>query len=192
MNIFISIIILLIFFSFYFYFTTSHDKPPKYITIITLFGILMSFLWILFTCNLLISLLKDIADLIKIPKSFMGMTILTFGNSFPEMILNIRLAKIGYGEMAISSSITGPLFGLLVGLGCSLIKMNLKIGTININFLNKQNILNILALIFLLINLIRLGIMSKLQDNHFNLKSSYFLFTFYCVFFAIICFIVFL
>ena len=51
----------------------------------------MSLLWIWYTCNILVSLLKDIADLIQIPNSFMGMTILTYGNSIPDLLLNMRL-----------------------------------------------------------------------------------------------------
>ncbi len=152
----------------------------------------MSLLWIWYTCNILVSLLKDIADLIQIPNSFMGMTILTYGNSIPDLLLNIRLAKKGYGEMAVSSTIAGPLFSLLVGLGISLIKTNLKIGTINFNFFNKSNIINILALIFLFINLICLAIISKLQNYVLNIKLSYFVFSFYCVVLLIIFFIVFL
>ena len=70
----------------------------------------MYILWILFACNILISLLNDFANMMKIPNSFMAMTILNFGNNFPEMILNIRFAKLGYGEMAISSSLSSPLF----------------------------------------------------------------------------------
>jgi sodium/potassium/calcium exchanger 6 len=152
----------------------------------------MSLLWIWYTCNILVSLLKDIAELIQIPNSFMGMTILTFGNSIPDLLLNIRLAKKGYGEMAVSSAIAGPLFSLLVGLGSSLIKTNLKIGTINFNFFKKSNIINILALIFLFINLICLAIISKLQNYVLNIKLSYFVFSFYCVVLLIICLIVFL
>ena len=151
----------------------------------------MSLLWIWYTCNILVSLLKDIADLIQIPNSFMGMTILTYGNSIPDLLLNIRLAKKGYGEMAVSSTIAGPLFSLLVGLGISLIKTNLKIGTINFNFFNKSNIINILALIFLFINLICLAIISKLQNYVLNIKLSYFVFSFYCVVLLIIFFIIF-
>ena len=94
--------------------------------------------------------------------------------------------------MAVSSTIAGPLFSLLVGLGISLIKTNLKIGTINFNFFNKSNIINILALIFLFINLICLAIISKLQNYVLNIKLSYFVFSFYCVVLLIIFFIVFL
>ena len=189
---FIFILIILVILSFYFFYTTSPNKLPKYTKIICFYGFCMSLLWIWYTCNILVSLLKDIADLIQIPNSFMGMTILTYGNSIPDLLLNIRLAKKGYGEMAVSSTIAGPLFSLLVGLGISLIKTNLKIGTINFNFFNKSNIINILALIFLFINLICLAIISKLQNYVLNIKLSYFVFTFYCVVLLIIFFIVFL
>lgn len=190
--IFIPFLIFLILLSFFFYYKTSPTELPKHSTIICFWGFAMSLLWIWYTCNILVSFLKDIAELIQIPHSFMGISILTFGNSIPDLILNVRLAKCGYGEMSVSSNIAGPLFSLLVGLGSSLIKMNLKIGTIYFNFFNKRNIINILALIFLSVNLISLIIISKLQGYHFNRKLSYFTFSLYCLFFIIICFIVFL
>ena len=54
------------------------------------------------------------------------MTLLSFGNSVPDLTLNVALAKQGYGEMGIAGSIAGPLFNLLIGLGTSLIQTNLS------------------------------------------------------------------
>lgn len=66
------------------------------------------------------------------------MTILAFGNSVPgnyyliilDLTINISLAKNGFGEMGIAGSIAGPLFNLLIGLGISLIKLNIIKGYI--------------------------------------------------------------
>jgi sodium/potassium/calcium exchanger 6 len=60
-----------------------------------------------------------------VPESFLGMTLLAFGNSVPDLTVNCALARTGYGEMAIAGSIAGPLFNVLVGLGVSLIKKNI-------------------------------------------------------------------
>jgi len=54
------------------------------------------------------------------------MTLLSFGNSVPDLTLNIALAKKGYGEMGIAGSIAGPLFNVLVGLGIPLIKQTIE------------------------------------------------------------------
>jgi sodium/potassium/calcium exchanger 6 len=54
------------------------------------------------------------------------MTLLSFGNSSPDLALNCALAKAGYGEMGLAGSIAGPLFNLLMGLGMSLIKNTIE------------------------------------------------------------------
>ena len=73
-----------------------------------------------------------ISNIININKYFLGMTILTYGNSISDLMLNLSLVNLGYSEMALSGSISGPLFNLLIGLGIPLIKFNVKIGKINI------------------------------------------------------------
>ena len=41
-----------------------------------------------------------IANMLNINESFLGMTILTYGNSISDLMLNLSLVKLGYGEMA--------------------------------------------------------------------------------------------
>ena len=48
-----------------------------------------------------------ISELMNINQSFLGMTILTYGNSISDLMLNLSLVKLGYGEMALSGSIAG-------------------------------------------------------------------------------------
>ena len=93
--------------------------------LISLITFVMSLMWIWFTANILIDLLKAIGLLLNIPDTFLGMTVLTFGNSVTDLALNISLVKGGYGEMALAGSLAGPVFNLLVGLGSSLLKINI-------------------------------------------------------------------
>ena len=64
--------------------------------------------------------------MLNIPNVFLAITLLSFGNSIPDLTLNVALAKRGYGEMGIAGSIAGPLFNLLIGLGTSLIQITIK------------------------------------------------------------------
>ena len=82
---------------------------PNYPFIICISSILMSIIWIWFVANILIDLLTTLANLMNIPDIFLGMTILTYGNSVPDLILNLSFVKLGYGQMALSTSIAGPL-----------------------------------------------------------------------------------
>ena len=81
---------------------------PNYPFIICISSILMSIIWIWFVANILIDLLTTLANLMNIPDIFLGMTILTYGNSVPDLILNLSFVKLGYGQMALSTSIATP------------------------------------------------------------------------------------
>ena len=159
---------------------------PNYPFIICIFSIIMSIIWIWFIASILIDLLMTISNLMNIPDIFLGMTILTYGNSIPDLILNLSFVKMGYGQMALSGTIAGPLFSLLIGLGLPLLKMNIKKGNIDIDFFNKHNIINILCLGFLFGNLIILGIHAKICKYHLNIKVAIIRFIFYFSFFIVI------
>jgi sodium/potassium/calcium exchanger 6 len=133
-----------------------------------------------------------ISTIININEYFLGMTILTYGNSISDLMLNLSLVSLGYSEMALSGSISGPLFNLLVGLGIPLIKLNFKVGTINIEIFNNNNLIGVICLFLLIGNLTTLIIQAKLNDYHLNNKFAIIRYLFYFTFFIIICFITFI
>ena len=120
------------------------------------------------------------------------MTILTYGNSISDLLLNLSLVNLGYSEMALSGSISGPLFNLLIGLGVPLIKFNIKIRNINIEIFNKDNLIGIICLFILIGNLITLGIQAKLNNYHLNNKFAIVRYIFYFLFFIIIFYLTFI
>ena len=160
---------------------------PNFPLIICIYSIIMSIIWIWFIANIVIDLLTTIANLMNIPDIFLGMTILTYGNSTPDLILNLSFVKLGYGQMALSGSIAGPLFNILIGLGLPLLKMNINKGIIRIDFFNKQNLINILCLGFLFLNIIVLGIHAKYCKYNLDIKVAIIRFAFYFVFLTFIC-----
>jgi sodium/potassium/calcium exchanger 6 len=152
----------------------------------------MSIIWIWFIADNLIALLKTIGLLMNIPDTFLGMTVLTFGNSLPDLVLNTRLVKNGYGEMALSGCIGGPFFNLLIGLGSSLLKLNVLYGKFPINFFQKENIISVIAAFTLIINLITLFVISYYTKYTLGNSISYIGFTIYGLFLLSICYITFL
>ena len=174
---------------YYFELKHSIDQYPIIIHFSTL---VLSLIWIWFTANILISLLMAVSTILNINEYFLGMTILTYGNSISDLMLNLSLVNLGYTEMALSGSISGPLFNLLIGLGIPLIKFNVKIGNINIEIFNKSNLIGIICLFILIGNLITLGIQAKLNNYHLNNKFAIIRYLFYFTFFIIICFITFI
>lgn len=132
-----------------------------------------------------------ISELMNINQSFLGMTILTYGNSISDLMLNLSLVKLGYGEMALSGSIAGPLFNILIGLGIPLIKMNIKKGAINIDIFNSKNKIGVICLVFLIGNLLTLAIQAKIYGYNLNRKFALIRYIFYFLFFIIICLVTF-
>lgn len=191
-HLFIILLIISILISLLLYYYTSKYEMPNCPIIICIFTLIMSLIWIWFTANLLISLLMTISNLMNINESFLGMTILTYGNSISDLMLNLSLVKLGYGEMALSGSIAGPLFNLLIGLGIPLVKLNIKEGGINIDLFNKENLIGNICLFLLIANLITLGIQVKHDEYHLNIKLAIIRYIFYFLFFFIICFITFI
>ena len=174
-----------------YYYTTKYEIN-EYPIIIHFLTLILSLIWIWFTANILISLLMTISTIININEYFLGMTLLTYGNSISDLMLNLSLVSLGYSEMALSGSISGPLFNLLVGLGIPLIKLNFKVGTINIEIFNKNNLIGVICLFLLIGNLTTLIIQAKLNDYHLNNKFAIIRYLFYFTFFIIICFITFI
>ena len=54
---------------------------------------------------------------LNIPKYIVGLTILAFGTSVPDMMSSIIVAKQGRGGMAISNALGSNIFDILIGLG---------------------------------------------------------------------------
>lgn len=58
-----------------------------------------------------------ISEVLEVPKYIIGLTILAFGTSVPDMISSIIVAKQGRGGMAISNALGSNIFDILIGLG---------------------------------------------------------------------------
>ena len=171
----------------------SNNPPLKFEFLITVISFALSLLWVWFSANNLISLITTLGDLLNIPSTFLGITVLAFGNCISDSVLNLSLVKSGYGEMALTGSIAGSLFNLLVGLGISLIKINLIEGKVKINMKTKENILSLIGMIFLLFNLVRLLIQVGFNKYKLDKSISYVGFFIYFSFILIVlCFTFFL
>ena len=54
---------------------------------------------------------------LNIPKYIVGLTILAFGTSVPDMISSLIVARQGRGGMAVSNALGSNIFDVLIGLG---------------------------------------------------------------------------
>jgi len=59
---------------------------------------------------------ETFAATVGIPDTILGFTILAAGTSTPDLLSSVFVARLGYGDMAVSSSIGSNIFDILVGL----------------------------------------------------------------------------
>jgi sodium/potassium/calcium exchanger 2 len=57
-----------------------------------------------------------LGNTIGIPSVIMGLTLLAAGTSVPDLLSSVIVARMGEGDMAVSSSIGSNIFDILVGL----------------------------------------------------------------------------
>jgi len=76
----------------------------------------ISILWIGFFSFWLVQWTQTVGDTLKIPMVVMGLTFLAGGTSIPDLLSSVIVAKQGFGDMAVSSSIGSNIFDVTVGL----------------------------------------------------------------------------
>lgn len=78
---------------------------------------MMGALWVIYICaSEVVSILFVMGVTTKRSSTFLGCTILAWGNSVSDLIANITLARQGYHEMGFSACLGGPLFSKCVEL----------------------------------------------------------------------------
>jgi len=79
----------------------------------TFFG---SIMWIGAYSYIMVWMAEVIGRLLSIPVEIMGLTVLAAGTSVPDLITSVIVAKKGFGDMAVSSSIGSNIFDITIGL----------------------------------------------------------------------------
>lgn len=85
----------------------------------------MSVFWIWLFANIMIDLLKIFGLLTGLPTTFLGLTVIAWGNSIGDYMANTSIARKGFVEMALTGCYASPLFNILLGLGIATLKANL-------------------------------------------------------------------
>lgn len=91
---------------------TRSDKGKKFFAI-TFLG---SIMWIAAFSYLMVWWATVTGDAFSIPPEIMGLTFLAAGTSIPDLITSVIVARKGFGDMAVSSSVGSNIFDVTVGL----------------------------------------------------------------------------
>lgn len=76
----------------------------------------LSIAWIGVYSYFMVGWAETVGETVGIPSYIMGLTFLAAGTSVPDLITSVIVARMGEGNMAVSSSIGSNLFDILVGL----------------------------------------------------------------------------
>jgi Ca2+/Na+ antiporter len=114
----------------YIFLTTHRSKPPQQ-SLLSMLWVLTAFfmciLWFYLLCGELICILESMGQIMNIPSTYLGLTLLAWGNCVGDFFSISALAKRGLGEMAIAGCYASPVFDMLVGLGLSTVSATAKI-----------------------------------------------------------------
>ena len=76
----------------------------------------LSIVWIGIYSYFMVGWAELIGEMVGIPAYIMGLTFLAAGTSVPDLLSSVIVARMGEGDMAVSSSIGSNIFDILVGL----------------------------------------------------------------------------
>ena len=90
--------------------TKKHSPPDSLLTISSCLCFVMSIMWIKFASDTIIALLELFGFVSQLPTSLFGLTILAWGNCLGDFTADVAMTKKGFGEMAITGTMAGPIF----------------------------------------------------------------------------------
>eukprot|EP00754_Rhynchopus_humris_P020613 Rhum_TRINITY_DN14706_c15_g1::Rhum_TRINITY_DN14706_c15_g1_i1::g.112083::m.112083/K13750/SLC24A2, NCKX2; solute carrier family 24 (sodium/potassium/calcium exchanger), member 2 len=88
------------------------DEKKKWFVL----AFLLSILWIAFFTYFMVWWAESMGRALGIPTEVMGYTLLAAGTSVPDLITSVLVARLGRGDMAVSSSIGSNIFDITFGL----------------------------------------------------------------------------
>lgn len=90
--------------------------------ILSLILLVLGFVLLVYGADKLVESASSIAYRLSIPNMVIGLTVVAFGTSAPELSVNVMAAVEGSGEMVMANVLGSNIFNVLVILGlCSLV-----------------------------------------------------------------------
>ncbi len=85
----------------------------------------MSMMWVYMLANILVDVLVMYECISGVSAALLGLTVLSWGNSVGDAFASIAISRKGFGEMAFTGCIAGPVFNLLLGIGLTTVRCNM-------------------------------------------------------------------
>jgi sodium/potassium/calcium exchanger 6 len=80
----------------------------------------LAVVWLNVAASALVGLAVAAGHILGLSPGLLGATVLSWGNSAPDLVGDVALARDGYPTMAVAACFASPLFSLLAGMGSAL------------------------------------------------------------------------
>jgi sodium/potassium/calcium exchanger 6 len=77
-------------------------------------------MWLNISANCLVQLCVIVGVIFGVKPALLGATVLAYGNSIPDLMNNLSLARDGFPSMAVAACFAGPMFSMMVGMSSAL------------------------------------------------------------------------
>ncbi|TRY85792.1 hypothetical protein DNTS_014594 [Danionella cerebrum] len=94
------------------FFTTTDEQPPRFHSLYSLLGFIVSAMWISTVASEIVSVLHLLGVVLTLSNTVLGLTLLAWGNSIGDCFADITIARQGYPRMAISACFGGIIFSI--------------------------------------------------------------------------------
>ena len=92
--------------------------------ILTFLLLVLGFVALIFGADILVAGATTLARKFRVSEAIIGLTIVAFGTSMPEFVVNVSAAIEGSGDIALANVIGSNIFNVLGILGCSALVIN--------------------------------------------------------------------
>ena len=145
--------------------------------LINLALLLVGFVFLIKGADIFVDGASDTARKFRVPKMLIGLTIVSFGTSAPELAVSIQSILSGKGDILLGNVIGSNILNILLILGLSAL-----VGTLHVNTATVKKEIPVLILINIAFTVVLSDKIFGLGENLFTRQDGIILLLFFCVF----------
>ena len=145
--------------------------------LINLALLLVGFVFLIKGADIFVDGASDTARKFRVPKMLIGLTIVSFGTSAPELAVSIQSILSGKGDILLGNVIGSNILNILLILGLSAL-----VGTLHVNTATVKKEIPVLILITIAFTVVLSDKIFGLGENLFTRQDGIILRLFFCVF----------
>ena len=139
--------------------------------------LLVGFIFLIKGADIFVDGASDTARKFRVPKMLIGLTIVSFGTSAPELAVSIQSILSGKGDILLGNVIGSNVLNILLILGLSAL-----VGTLRVNVATVKKEIPVLVLMTLAFTIVLSDRFFGLGENLFTRQDGVILILFFCVF----------